>query len=245
MIAEPLERGIAEDIETGRVNMRMTVKERGKFFEENHKWDLLASRSIWAFGPDDHGPNALLDDTLPSQVRVHRLTIVEIFSVLWQIDKKLLGTVREHVKQGFQWGAREGPLCDERQLHGTLCVEMNRSQIAGSYAECEVPDSRRKSCPRANIPRWRTDCPDRPSCLLLIIPHGEPSGIMFLMPVVKFRLTGHAKAHGARVLRGSSGALRLHFRGLHGACSEARTCYAGHTKSGITALHGEGTNSSD
>jgi 116 kDa U5 small nuclear ribonucleoprotein component len=73
MIAEPLERGIAEDIETGRVNMRMTAKERGKFFEEKYKWDLLASRSIWAFGPDEHGPNALLDDTLPSQVSIQYL----------------------------------------------------------------------------------------------------------------------------------------------------------------------------
>ena len=100
MIAEPLERGIAEDIETGRVNMRMTAKERGKFFEEKYQWDLLASRSIWAFGPDDSGPNILLDDTLPSQV-----------------DKKLLGTVKEHIKQGFQWGTREGPLCDEREFH--------------------------------------------------------------------------------------------------------------------------------
>jgi U5 small nuclear ribonucleoprotein component len=90
MIAEPLERGIAEDIETGRVNMRMTVKERGKFFEENHKWDLLASRSIWAFGPDDHGPNALLDDTLPSQVRVQRLTIVEIFDGSGRLTKSCL-----------------------------------------------------------------------------------------------------------------------------------------------------------
>ncbi|KAF9225317.1 Calreticulin-domain-containing protein [Gyrodon lividus] len=96
MIAEPLERGIAEDIEHGRVTMRMTPKERGTFFQEKYQWDLLASRSIWAFGPDDNGPNILLDDTLPSQV-----------------DKKLLGTVKEHIKQGFQWGAREGPLCDE------------------------------------------------------------------------------------------------------------------------------------
>ncbi|CCM03669.1 uncharacterized protein FIBRA_05813 [Fibroporia radiculosa] len=96
MIAEPLERGIAEDIETGRVSMRISAKERGKFFEEKYQWDLLASRSIWAFGPDDSGPNVLLDDTLPSQ-----------------IDKKMLGTVKEHIKQGFQWGAREGPLCDE------------------------------------------------------------------------------------------------------------------------------------
>ncbi|KIJ66437.1 hypothetical protein HYDPIDRAFT_86316 [Hydnomerulius pinastri MD-312] len=96
VIAEPLERGVAEDIERGRVTMRMTPKERGTFFQEKYQWDLLASRSIWAFGPDDSGPNILLDDTLPSQV-----------------DKKMLGTVKEHIKQGFQWGAREGPLCDE------------------------------------------------------------------------------------------------------------------------------------
>lgn len=96
MIAEPLERGIAEDVERGRVTMRMTPKERGTFFQEKYQWDLLASRSIWAFGPDDSGPNILLDDTLPSQV-----------------DKKSLGTVRDHIKQGFQWAAREGPLCDE------------------------------------------------------------------------------------------------------------------------------------
>jgi U5 small nuclear ribonucleoprotein component len=98
MIAEPLEKGIAEDIERGRVNIRMTAKERGSFFQEKYDWDLLASRSIWAFGPDENGPNILLDDTLPSQV-----------------DKKLLGTVKEHIKQGFQWGTREGPLCDERE----------------------------------------------------------------------------------------------------------------------------------
>ncbi|KAF9072709.1 u5 small nuclear ribonucleoprotein component [Rhodocollybia butyracea] len=96
MIAEPMEKGLAEDIERGRINMRMTAKDRGKFLQEKYQWDLLASRSIWAFGPDENGPNVLLDDTLPSQ-----------------IDKKLLGTVKEHVKQGFQWGAREGPLCDE------------------------------------------------------------------------------------------------------------------------------------
>lgn len=97
MISEPLERGIAEDIETGRVTMKMTPKERGTFFQEKYQWDLLASRSIWAFGPDESGSNILIDDTLPSQV-----------------DKKMLASVKEHIKQGFQWGAREGPLCDER-----------------------------------------------------------------------------------------------------------------------------------
>jgi 116 kDa U5 small nuclear ribonucleoprotein component len=95
MIAEPLERGIAEDIESGRVNMRMTVKERGKFFEEKYKWDLLASRSIWAFGPDDHGPNALLDDTLPSQVRhVIRLLLIISSDRSGRSTKNFLGLSR-------------------------------------------------------------------------------------------------------------------------------------------------------
>lgn len=67
MISEPLEAGIAADIEAGRVSMKMTNKERGKFFESNYQWDLLASRNIWAFGPDENGPNALINDTLPSE----------------------------------------------------------------------------------------------------------------------------------------------------------------------------------
>jgi len=68
MISEPLESGITNDIENGKVTMRMTNKERGKFFENNHGWDLLASRNIWAFGPEDQGPNVLINDTLPSEV---------------------------------------------------------------------------------------------------------------------------------------------------------------------------------
>jgi len=115
MIAEPLEKGIAEDIERGRVTIRMTPKERGTFFQEKYQWDLLASRSIWAFGPDESGPNVLLDDTLPSQVRrTYNPDSCILLIVGMQVDKKLLGTVKEHIKQGFQWGAREGPLCDER-----------------------------------------------------------------------------------------------------------------------------------
>lgn len=99
MIAEPLERRLAEDVEGGKVTMKMTNKERGKFFEEKYQWDLLASRNVWAFGPDEQGPNVLVNDTLPSEV-----------------DTKLLTSVRESIKQGFQWGTREGPLCDEREL---------------------------------------------------------------------------------------------------------------------------------
>ncbi|XP_020226251.1 110 kDa U5 small nuclear ribonucleoprotein component CLO [Cajanus cajan] len=96
MIAEPLERGLAEDIENGVVSTDWNRKKLGEFFQTKYDWDLLAARSIWAFGPDKQGPNILLDDTLPTEV-----------------DKNLLNAVKDSIVQGFQWGAREGPLCDE------------------------------------------------------------------------------------------------------------------------------------
>ncbi|UKZ48777.1 hypothetical protein TrVGV298_003007 [Trichoderma virens] len=96
MVAEQLEKGISTDIETGAVRIRDPVRKTAKFFEENHGWDKLAARSIWAFGPDEMGPNILQDDTLPTEV-----------------DKKLLNTVKESIRQGFSWATREGPLCEE------------------------------------------------------------------------------------------------------------------------------------
>ena len=51
-IAEPLEKGLAEDIEDGVVSIDWNRKALGDFFKTKYDWDLLAARSIWAFGPD-------------------------------------------------------------------------------------------------------------------------------------------------------------------------------------------------
>jgi U5 small nuclear ribonucleoprotein component len=96
MVAEQLDPGIAEDIEAGKVNIKDPVRVVGKFFEENYGYDLLASRNIWAFGPEDMGANILQNDTLPSEV-----------------DTKTLRSVRDTIRQGFSWATREGPLCEE------------------------------------------------------------------------------------------------------------------------------------
>lgn len=96
MISEPLDDGIAEDIEAGVVHIHQPIRQIAKFFEDKHDWDKLAARSIWAFGPEEMGPNILCDDTLPSTT-----------------DKKTLKSVQESIKQGFSWGTREGPLCEE------------------------------------------------------------------------------------------------------------------------------------
>ena len=68
MIAEPLEKGLAEDIENEVVQISWPRKRLGEFFQTKYDWDLLAARSIWGFGPDATGPNILVDDTLPSEV---------------------------------------------------------------------------------------------------------------------------------------------------------------------------------
>ena len=95
LIAEPLEKGLADDIENGEICMTWDRKRQATFLQSKYDWDVLAARSVWAFGPDVKGPNVLVDDTLPSEV-----------------DKQLLGQVKDSVVQGFQWGTREGPLSE-------------------------------------------------------------------------------------------------------------------------------------
>lgn len=96
MIAEPLEKGLGVAIEGSEISLDMPAPQISSYLRETFEWDLLAARSVWAFGPSAQGPNVLLNDTLPGEV-----------------DKGLLGAIRDSVVQGFQWGAREGPLCDE------------------------------------------------------------------------------------------------------------------------------------
>ena len=146
--------------------MRMTNKERGKFFENKYQWDLLASRNIWAFGPDDNGPNVLVNDTLPSEV-----------------DTKLLGSARESIKQGFQWGTREGPLCDERECDPLRLVAF----LTDSHSRSEVQDLGRQLGTRTNIPRRWTDHSDCPSSLLLLFPPCESHSTISPVPLLTCR----------------------------------------------------------
>jgi len=97
-IAEPMDDGLAEHLESGKVKLQNWDKRKvGRFFQSQYSWDLLSSRSVWAFGHSPTcGTNLLMDDTLPSE-----------------IDKTLLDSCRSSIVQGFQWATREGPLCEE------------------------------------------------------------------------------------------------------------------------------------
>ena len=77
-----LNQGLAESIESGAVDIAWPRRRLGEFFTANYDWDVLAARSVWAFGPSRQGPNILMDDTLPTDV-----------------DKKLLAAVKDSVVQ--------------------------------------------------------------------------------------------------------------------------------------------------
>lgn len=95
MIAEPLEESLVSDLDSGLLDLDSPPRVMRKALMDRHGWDILAARSLWAFGPDADGTNALLDDTLPTAV-----------------DKTRLSTVRESIVSGFNWATSQGPLCE-------------------------------------------------------------------------------------------------------------------------------------
>lgn len=93
IIAEPLEAEIAKGIQLQ--DLLIHDKNLPNIFEGKFNWDMLAANNIWAFGPDDHGPNILINDILP-----------------YEIDPALIHS-KSSIVQGFQWACKEGPLCEE------------------------------------------------------------------------------------------------------------------------------------
>ena len=96
ILSEPLDVEISQDIEDKVFGLKSNKNDISLFFRQKYNWDVLASRSIWAFGPNDRGPNILMNDTFVTD---------DAESELYQVKKSII--------QGFQWACREGPLCEE------------------------------------------------------------------------------------------------------------------------------------
>ena len=55
MLAEPLDKGLAEDIEGGAVSLAWDRRRVADFFSTKYGWDSLAARGVWAFGASSVG----------------------------------------------------------------------------------------------------------------------------------------------------------------------------------------------
>lgn len=91
--AEPLEDAFVAAVENNEIPMR-DMKEKTKVLTEKYGFEKTEVAKIWSFGPDDEGPNIIVDATTACQ---------------------FMNEIREHMVSGFQGVTRQGVLCEEPQ----------------------------------------------------------------------------------------------------------------------------------
>lgn len=63
-IGRPLEEGLPDIIEKGETGPNHDPKLRAKYLHDEFGWDKdLAGGKLWNFGPENNGPNCLVDGT--------------------------------------------------------------------------------------------------------------------------------------------------------------------------------------
>nr|GLL17579.1 elongation factor 2 [Ipomoea trifida] len=101
MEARPMEEGLAEAIDDGRIGPRDDPKVRSKILSEEFGWDKDLAKKIWCFGPETTGPNMVVDMCKGVQY---------------------LNEIKDSVVAGFQWASKEGALAEEN-MRG-ICFEV-------------------------------------------------------------------------------------------------------------------------
>jgi len=93
--AEPLVEEVCADIDDEKITHKMDPKEKVRKFVE-HGWEKAEALKIWAFGPDNEGPNIITDGTKGCQ---------------------FMHEIKDSMITGFQVVTANGVLCDE-ELRG-------------------------------------------------------------------------------------------------------------------------------
>ena len=101
MEARPLEEGLPEAFDEGRIGPRDDPKIRSKILAEEFGWDKDLAKKIWCFGPETTGPNMVVDMCKGVQY---------------------LNEIKDSVVAGFQWASKEGALAEEN-MRG-ICFEV-------------------------------------------------------------------------------------------------------------------------
>jgi len=89
---EPLQDELSGFIEDESMGPKTETKERARRLVEEFEWDKTDALKIWCYGPDNNGPNVVVDTAKGVQ---------------------FLNEIKDSVEAAFQWASREGALCDE------------------------------------------------------------------------------------------------------------------------------------
>jgi elongation factor 2 len=88
----PLGDELSSEIEKETMGPKAETKAMAKRLVEEFEWDKTDSTKIWCYGPDNNGPNMVVDTAKGVQ---------------------FLNEIKDSVEAAFQWASREGVLCDE------------------------------------------------------------------------------------------------------------------------------------
>jgi elongation factor 2 len=106
--AMPLGDDLTAAIEDGKIDPRQDFKIRARALADEYGWDVTDARKIWAFGPDNTGPNLLVDVTK---------------------GIAYLSEIKDSCVAGLQWAAKEG-VCAEENMRG---IRFNLLDAVVSY----------------------------------------------------------------------------------------------------------------
>merc|ERR1711937_457450 len=122
--AEPLEDKIVEAIMEDKFRLNLNEKDRADVMRELAEWDRKETSTIWALGPEGHGPNMLKNETTGVQYLLE---------------------VKESVIAGLEWAAGSGPLAEE-QMQGVrynlMDVTMHADSIHRGMGQIMPPTRR-------------------------------------------------------------------------------------------------------
>jgi len=88
----PLGDELSCEIEKETMGPKAETKAMSKRLVDEFEWDKTDSTKIWCYGPDNNGPNMVVDTAKGVQ---------------------FLNEIKDSVEAAFQWASREGVLCDE------------------------------------------------------------------------------------------------------------------------------------
>ncbi len=88
----PLHEDLPDLIERDEISATQDVKIRGKRLVEEFEWEKEDAQKIWCFGPENVGPNVVVDMTKGVQY---------------------MNEIKESMVSSFQWTSRQGVLCEE------------------------------------------------------------------------------------------------------------------------------------
>jgi len=90
--AFPMPEGLPDAIDNNKVGFKDEMKARARVLADDYGMDVGEARKIWAFGPNQAGPNFIIDATRGVQY---------------------LNEIKDSIIAAFEWVTKEGVLCEE------------------------------------------------------------------------------------------------------------------------------------